>query len=158
MSHNRIVRVHASFRNTSSEDLRFDLSDILDPGFGTTGNSSSVSPPHSGTHKERRDFDGGADTLWSLYGKEAKAYNEAEFLSLAADMDGVLVFVSIYSGLRNSRCEEVFFPKMVIFDGLLAGQCFGVVFGSYLSQFSLYGYKIMSNRIVITLCIEGCGF
>ena len=79
----------------SSEDLRCDLSDILDPGFGTTGNSSSESPPHPGTHKERRDLDGGADALWSLYGKEAKAYDEAEFLSLAADMDGVLVFVNI---------------------------------------------------------------
>ena len=63
-----------------------------------------------------------------------------------------------YSGLRNSRREEVFFPKMVIFDGLLAGQRFGVVFGSYLSQFSLYGYIIMSNRIVVKLCIEWCGF
>ena len=63
-----------------------------------------------------------------------------------------------YSCLRNPRREEVFFPKMGIFDGRLAGWLAGIVFGSYLSQFSPYSHKIMSNRIVVKLCIERCGF
>jgi hypothetical protein len=58
---------------------------------GTAFNSSS-----EGLYQEeRRDFDDGANALWSLYGKEAKSHDEARFLSLAADMDGVLLFVSV---------------------------------------------------------------
>ena len=45
--------------------------------------------------KERRDFDDGANALWSLYGKEAKTHDEARFESVAKDMDGVLVFVRV---------------------------------------------------------------
>ena len=71
------------------------LLNILDSVYGTTANSSSGGLSHPGTHKERRDFDDGAHALWSLYGKEAKAHDEARFLSLAADMDGVLLFVSV---------------------------------------------------------------
>jgi hypothetical protein len=43
----------------------------------------------------RRDFDDGANALWSLYGKEAKTHDDARFMSLAADMDGVLLFVRV---------------------------------------------------------------
>ena len=70
---------------------------ILDSvfGFGTTRNSSSEGLSHPGTHKERRDFDDGANALWSLYGKEAKSHDKARFESLAEDMDGVLIFVSV---------------------------------------------------------------
>ena len=45
--------------------------------------------------KERRDFDDGANALWSLYGKEAKTHDEARFESVAKDMDGILVFVRV---------------------------------------------------------------
>lgn len=45
--------------------------------------------------KARREFDDGADALWSLYGREAKTYDEAQFESVAKDMDGVLVFVRV---------------------------------------------------------------
>ena len=76
-------------------DLSCGLLNILDSEFERTGNSASEGLPHPGTHKERRDFDDGAHALWSLYGKEAKAHDEARFLSLAADMDGVLLFVSV---------------------------------------------------------------
>jgi len=62
---------------------------------GVTGNSSSEGIPHAGPHKERKDFDDGANALWSLYGKEAKAHDEARFLSLKEDMDGVLLFVRV---------------------------------------------------------------
>ncbi|KAI9456392.1 hypothetical protein BJY52DRAFT_1121195, partial [Lactarius psammicola] len=66
---------------------------VLDSGGRATGNSSSdgLFPPRS--HKERRDFDDGANTLWSLYGKEAKTHDEARFQRLAADMDGIPTFV-----------------------------------------------------------------
>jgi hypothetical protein len=54
---------------------------------------SSDGPDHSGAQSERRDFDDGANALWSLYGREARSHDEVRFLSLAADMDGVLLFV-----------------------------------------------------------------
>ena len=39
------------------------------------------------------DFDGGANALWTLYGSEAKSYDESRIQSLKDDMDGVLIFV-----------------------------------------------------------------
>ena len=43
------------------------------------------------------DFDGSANTLWALYGKEAKSYDDARINTLKYDMDGVLIFVRPYS-------------------------------------------------------------
>ena len=77
------------------EDLRRGLLYNLDSGVGGTGNSSLEGLSRVGTHKERKDFDDGANALWSLYGKGAKTHDEARFLSLAADMDGVLLFVRV---------------------------------------------------------------
>ena len=42
------------------------------------------------------DFRGSTNALWSLYGKEAKSYDEARIQPLKEDMDGVLIFVSLY--------------------------------------------------------------
>ena len=42
------------------------------------------------------DFDGSANALWSLYGKEAKSHDESRIQTLKDDMDGVLIFVSSY--------------------------------------------------------------
>jgi len=42
------------------------------------------------------DFDGSANSLWTLYGKEAKSYDEARIQTLKEDMDGVLIFVRSY--------------------------------------------------------------
>ena len=42
------------------------------------------------------DFDGSANALWSLYGKESKSYDEARIQPLKDDMDGVLIFVRPY--------------------------------------------------------------
>ena len=57
---------------------------------------STINPSSKGLYqKERRDFDDGANALWSLYGKEAKTHDDARFVSLAADMDGVLFFVRV---------------------------------------------------------------
>jgi hypothetical protein len=43
------------------------------------------------------DFDVSANTLWTLYGKEAKSYDDARINTLKDDMDGVLIFVRPYS-------------------------------------------------------------
>ncbi|KAI9432853.1 hypothetical protein H4582DRAFT_1036346 [Lactarius indigo] len=71
-------------------------------GGETTGNSSSEGPFPAGSHKERRDFDDGANALWSLYGKEAKTHDEAQIVSLADDMDGVLLFAGLFSAVLTS--------------------------------------------------------
>jgi hypothetical protein len=42
------------------------------------------------------DFDGSANALWTLYGKEAKSRDEAHVQTLKDDMDGVLIFVRSY--------------------------------------------------------------
>ncbi len=41
------------------------------------------------------DFDDSANALWTLYGKEAKGYDEATIETVKGDMDGVLIFVSL---------------------------------------------------------------
>ena len=41
------------------------------------------------------DFDGSANALWSLYGKEAKSHDQAQIQTLKEDMDGVLIFVRL---------------------------------------------------------------
>jgi hypothetical protein len=54
-------------------------------------NDPSQSP--EGSHKQRQDFDDGANDLWSLYGKEAQIYDESRIKTLKDDMGGVLIFV-----------------------------------------------------------------
>jgi hypothetical protein len=54
-------------------------------------NNSSQSPEKS--HKQRQDFEDGANDLWSLYGKEAQIYDESRIKTLKGDMGGVLIFV-----------------------------------------------------------------
>jgi len=65
-----------------------------DPPFDDTPRGNSGREP-----KELRmigDFDGSANALWSLYGKEAKSHDESRIQTLKEDMDGVLIFVSSY--------------------------------------------------------------
>lgn len=53
------------------------------------------------------DFDGSANALWTLYGKEAKSYDNARIQTLKHDMDGVLIFVRsyyIHPQKRTRRC------------------------------------------------------
>ncbi|KAH8994221.1 hypothetical protein EDB92DRAFT_2113439 [Lactarius akahatsu] len=75
---------------------------ILGSGGGVTGNSSSGDSFHAESHEERKDFDDGANALWSLYGKEAKTHDEADFQRLATDMDGVLLFAGLFSAVLTS--------------------------------------------------------
>ena len=41
------------------------------------------------------DFDGSANALWTLYGKEAESHDESQIQNLKEDMDGVLIFVRL---------------------------------------------------------------
>ena len=43
------------------------------------------------------DFDGSSKALWSLFGIEAKSYDNARIGTLKDNMDGVLIFVCLYS-------------------------------------------------------------
>jgi hypothetical protein len=72
-----------------------------------SGQSADSATRHStsGTEPEEQqeekhligDFDVSANTLWTLYGKEAKSYDDARINTLKDDMDGVLIFVRPYS-------------------------------------------------------------
>jgi len=42
------------------------------------------------------DFEGSANALWTIYGKEAKSHDDARIQTLKEDMDGVLIFVCSY--------------------------------------------------------------
>ena len=57
-------------------------------------NNSSQSPQEF--HKQRQDFDEGANDLWSLYGKEALTYGESRIKTLKDDMGSVLIFVRVW--------------------------------------------------------------
>jgi hypothetical protein len=72
-----------------------DLTNVVESGVGTTGNSSTEGICRAGTQKEPRDFDDGANALWTLYGKEARIHDEARIQSMATDMDGVPTFVRV---------------------------------------------------------------
>jgi len=67
---------------------------VKDLPFDVTLDSS----PEEGLKEKRMigDFDGSANSLWTLYGKEAKSYDEARIQTLKEDMDGVLIFVRLY--------------------------------------------------------------
>ena len=84
----------------------------------TPGNNIDSEP------EEKRmigDFDGSANALWTLYGKEAKSHDEARIQTLKDDMDGVLIFVrSIFfptpinsklSHAHSSLRRPVYFPR-----------------------------------------------
>ncbi|KAH9985034.1 hypothetical protein BJV77DRAFT_1188046 [Russula vinacea] len=48
------------------------------------------------------DFDGSANALWTLYGKEAKSHDDAQIHTLKDDMDGVLIFAGLFSAALTS--------------------------------------------------------
>jgi hypothetical protein len=63
---------------------------------GSAINTTPDDPSLSEAHGEHRDFDDGANSLWSLYGKAAQTHDESYVQSLAKDMDGLLLFVRRY--------------------------------------------------------------
>ncbi|KAI9431452.1 hypothetical protein H4582DRAFT_2102968 [Lactarius indigo] len=66
-------------------------------------NNSSDGPAQS----ERKDFDDGANALWSLYSKEAQAHDEALFQGLLADMSGVPTFAGLFAALSLPSSSTV---------------------------------------------------
>ena len=57
-------------------------------------NLPTVNAPGEGSSEAvQGDFDEGANTLWTLYGKEAKEFDEAHIQTLKDDMDSILLFV-----------------------------------------------------------------
>jgi hypothetical protein len=67
----------------------------VDPG---PPNGTSDPEPNEERHKIG-DFDGSSKVLWTLFGTEAKSYDNACINTLKDDMDGVLIFVCLYSCL-----------------------------------------------------------
>ncbi|KAI9431476.1 hypothetical protein H4582DRAFT_2084949 [Lactarius indigo] len=61
-------------------------------------NNSSDGPAQS----ERKDFDDGANALWSLYGEEARTYDEALFQGILAEMNGVPTFAGLFAAVLTS--------------------------------------------------------
>jgi len=59
-----------------------------------SGNGASSHSAEDST-EEPNDFDDRANALWSLYGKEIQARDEARMQTLREDMDGLLIFVCI---------------------------------------------------------------
>ncbi|KAH9016792.1 hypothetical protein EDB85DRAFT_2295090 [Lactarius pseudohatsudake] len=67
--------------------------ELVHPGGRGMNNSSD------GEHK---DFDDGANALWTLYGKEAQAHDEALFQGILAEMDGVPTFAGLFAAVLTS--------------------------------------------------------
>ncbi|KAF8265738.1 hypothetical protein EI94DRAFT_280157 [Lactarius quietus] len=93
-----------NFDESRSEtfDGHSDYSAYHDHGEETMGESSSGGPFYAGSRQQRKDFDDGANSLWSLYGNVAKTHDQARFSSLAEDMDAVGVFAGLFSGVLAS--------------------------------------------------------
>ncbi|KAN0135820.1 hypothetical protein V8E53_006272 [Lactarius tabidus] len=85
----------------SLEEFGREARSYLSSG-GSARGISTDGPFHAGARSERRDFDDGANAFWSLYGKEAQSHDEARFLSLAADMEGSLLFGGLFSLVLTS--------------------------------------------------------
>ena len=68
---------------------------------------------------ERWDFDDGVNALWSLYGKEAKTYDEARIQILGADMDGIPTFVCILLHSSQTRTHSGEFRQTGLFSAVL---------------------------------------
>ncbi|KAN0136301.1 hypothetical protein V8E53_005906 [Lactarius tabidus] len=64
--------------------------------------NSSENLSHEEPHEEREDFGDGANALWSLFFRQAKTQDEAQFHSLMGDMDGVLLFAGLFSAVLTS--------------------------------------------------------
>ena len=57
------------------------------------GDGGSLADDDPSQESKELDFDDRANALWTLYGKEAKHFDEATINTLKVDMDGLLIFV-----------------------------------------------------------------
>ncbi|KAI9431471.1 hypothetical protein H4582DRAFT_1238852 [Lactarius indigo] len=67
-------------------------------------NNSSDGERKDGSKKQRKkkDFNDGANALWSLYSKEAQAHDEALFHGILSEMDGVPTFAGLFAAVLTS--------------------------------------------------------
>ncbi|KAI9431884.1 hypothetical protein H4582DRAFT_1212164 [Lactarius indigo] len=75
----------------------------LDPNSGGRATNNSLDgPSRPEARSERRDFDDGANALWSLYNKEAQTHDEAVLQGISADMNGVPTFAGLFAAVLTS--------------------------------------------------------
>ncbi|KAH8985741.1 hypothetical protein EDB86DRAFT_2320052 [Lactarius hatsudake] len=74
----------------------------LDATGGSAMNNSPDGPSLSEARSERKDFDDGANALWTLYSKEAQAHDEALFQGMLADMSGIPTFAGLFAAVLTS--------------------------------------------------------
>ncbi|KAH9029931.1 hypothetical protein EDB85DRAFT_1484280 [Lactarius pseudohatsudake] len=75
----------------------------LDPNTGGGAMDNSPDGPSlSEARSERKDFDDGANALWTLYSKEAQAHDEALFQGMLADMSGIPTFAGLFAAVLTS--------------------------------------------------------
>jgi hypothetical protein len=88
------MRIHLLEINVRRRYLPYPL-DLLNgiPRTVSPSRRTTIDTGNSSEGSKDRDFDDSSNALWSLYGKEAKSYDEATIQTLKGDMDGVLIFV-----------------------------------------------------------------
>ncbi|KAI9431527.1 hypothetical protein H4582DRAFT_2062751 [Lactarius indigo] len=69
---------------------------------GKVMDNSPDGPSRPEARSERRDFDDGANALWSLYNKEAQTHDEALLQGISADMNGVPTFAGLFAAVLTS--------------------------------------------------------
>ncbi len=76
----------------------YSVENALSINLGTR-NSTFDSEPEDPPEDPRMigDFDGGANTLWTLFGTEAKSHDDVRISTLKESMEGVVIFVRSYS-------------------------------------------------------------
>ncbi|KAH9170795.1 hypothetical protein EDB89DRAFT_2230425 [Lactarius sanguifluus] len=79
-----------------------EFGDIDQPGDNDGTPNSSAQPMPPGMPRMIGDFNDNANTLWSLQLKEAMSHDKARIQSLRDDMDGVLIFASVFSAALTS--------------------------------------------------------
>ncbi|KAH9969371.1 hypothetical protein BGW80DRAFT_1526119, partial [Lactifluus volemus] len=64
---------------------------------GSDNPPTENAPEEGSSESAQGDFDEGANTLWTLYGKEAKEFDEAHIQTLKDDMDSILLFAGLFA-------------------------------------------------------------
>jgi hypothetical protein len=76
-------------------------------------------PEEGSSESAQGDFDEGANTLWTLYGKEAKEFDEAHIQTLKDDMDSILLFVRLNFVYLSNDLSSCWYHRPVYLPLLL---------------------------------------
>ncbi|KAF8813221.1 hypothetical protein BYT27DRAFT_7207111, partial [Phlegmacium glaucopus] len=55
-----------------------------------------------GVNENQQDYDGRADKLWSMYNKEAESYDRALMETWKDDMNSLIIFAGLFSGVLTA--------------------------------------------------------